>query len=395
MPTYPLATLAPTIDASGITAPTLSDIYQSLIASFQSIYGADIYIAPDSQDGQWLATLAQAIYDSNQAAIKLFQSFSPTYAQGNELSSLVKINGIKRQTATHSTATGNIVGVVGTVITNGVVKDSSGNLWNLPTTVTIPLAGTIAVTVTAQASGSLVIPAGQINQIYNPQYGWQSFTSTTDSIPGNPVENDAALRTRQSQSTALPALGIKAALFAAVGAVLGVTRYWIYENDTGVTDANGLPPHSITAVVQGGAVADIANAIWSKKPPGIQTNGTTSYTVYDQYGLPSVINYDVLTQTQIYFAVTIKALPGYVSTTGTALIAALVAFVNNLVIGEDVYTSQAQAAASLIGQAIGQTFYITSFTLGTAPAPVGTANIVIPYDSAAACATGNVVLTTT
>lgn len=394
MPTYPLATLAPTVDMTGISAPSYTDIYQSLVASFQAIYGSGIYISPDSQDGQWLAILAKAISDSNQAAVAVFQAFSPTYAQGAALSSLVKLNGLLRSVATNSTAVGTVIGVAGTIITNGVVQDANNNLWNLPASVVIPVGGSISVTVTAQKQGSIVALSGTINKIYTPQLGWQSFTSTGDAVPGMPIETDAALRSRQSVSAALPALGIRDAIYAAIGNVVGVTRLAVYENDTGITDANGIPAHSLSAVVQGGSSADIGAAI-GRKPPGAQTYGTTPVVVYDTYGLPTTINYFQLASVQIYFAVTIKALPGYVSTTGAALVAALVDFVNSLEIGEDVYAAQTQAAASLIGSAIGQTFYITSFTLGLSAAPVGTANLVIAFNEAAACSAANVGLTVT
>lgn len=395
MPTYPLPTLAPTINSSGISIPSYSDILLSLIASFQAIYGADIYIAPDSQDGQWLAVLAQAQHDSNLAAVKVYQSFSPTYAQGIELSSLVKINGLMRQAATYSTATGNVVGVAGTIITNGIVTDINGGKWNLPTSVTIPIGGSITVTVTAQTSGAMAVASGNINTIANPQLGWQSFASITDSVPGTAIEPDAILRARQVISTSLPSQGIKVGIMAALGNVPGVTRYTVYENDTGAVDVNGLPAHSFTAVVEGGAVADIAAAINSRKPPGIQTNGTTSSIVTDIYGLPTTINYDTLVSVPIYFDITIKALPGYVSTTGDALKAALSAFINTLVIGEDVYVSQAQAAAMLINQPLGQTYYITAFKLGIAPAPVGTTNLTIAYDTAASSLIADIGLTVT
>ena len=395
MPTYPLAILAPTINSTGISIPSYNDIYQSLIASFQAIYGSGIYIAPDSQDGQWLAILAKAINDSNQSAVAVFQAFAPTYAQGAGLSSLVKINGLLRNIATNSTAVGNVIGVAGTIITNGVVKDVNGNLWNLPASVTIPIGGSISVTVTAQVAGNTVAPASSINIVATPQLGWQSFSNTSNAVPGSPVEDDATLRIRQGASTSLPALGIKEAIYAAIGNVTGITRWTIYENDTGTTDANGIPAHSLSAVIEGGTVADITAAISNKKAPGAQTYGTTSGVVHDQFGLPSTINYYILASVPIYFAITIKALPGYVSTTGTALINALVAFVNSLTIGEDVYVTQAQASASLIGLGIGQTFYITSFTLGTAPTPVGTSNIVINFNQAASCAAANVGLTVT
>lgn len=395
MPTYPLATLAPTVDATGISAPSYSDVYQSLVATFQSIYGSGIYIAPDSQDGQWLAAIAKAIHDSNQAAIAVFQAFSPTYSQGAGLSSLVKLNGIQRLVPTKSTATGEVVGVAGTIITNGVVQDENNNLWDMPTSVTVPIGGAVTVTVTAQEDGAVIAPSGSINKIYNPQLGWQSFTSTADAVAGSPVESDAELRTRQTMSAALPALGIVDAIYAAISNATGVTRTFVYENDTSAADANGIPAHSICAVVQGGTVEDVGAAIGSRKPPGIQTYGTTSVVIHDSIGLPTTINFFQLALTQIYFAITIKALAGYVSTTGDALIAALVDFVNSLDIGEDIYTAQVQAAASLIGSSLGQTFYITDFKLGTAPAPAGTANISIAFNAAAVSSSANVSLTVT
>ncbi len=395
MPTYPLATLAPTIDQYGITAPTYNDIYQSLIASFQSIYGSDIYISPDSQDGQWLAVLAQAQHDSNQAAIAVYQSQSPSYAQGAGLSSLVKINGLTRQIATNSTAVGNVVGTVGTIVTNGVVEDANGNLWNLPASVTIPSLGTIAVTVTAQNQGAIFAVSGTINKIYNPQLGWQSFTSTSDAVPGAAVETDAALRARQSSSVALPALGIKESIFSSIGNVSGVQRWTVYENPTATTDVNGVPAHSFDVIVEGGTVTDIATTIAARKPPGIQTYGGTSYTVYDALGLPVVINFDVLGVVQTYYNITIKALGGYVGTYAADIQNAVTAFINSLGIGEDVYVPQVSAVASLINLPEGQTFKVTSVALGTAPSPVGASDIAIAFNQAASVLPANITITVT
>ena len=69
MTTYPLPTLACTIDATGISSPAYSDIFASLQASFQALYGSDSYIDDDSEDGQMLAIFAQLEADK-EAAIK-------------------------------------------------------------------------------------------------------------------------------------------------------------------------------------------------------------------------------------------------------------------------------------------------------------------------------------
>lgn len=381
--TFPLAILSPVVNATGINAPPYSDIYQSIIASFQLIYGSDIYIAPDSQDGQFIALLASAINDSNQAAIAVFQAYSPTYAQGAGLSAQVKINGLSREVATNSQAQGDVIGQVGTVILNGIVKDVNGELWNLPASVTIPISGVVSVTVFAQKLGSIVASAGTINSIQNPQLGWQSFINTVNATIGAPVETDAALRKRQAFSTALPSLSIKNGMEAAIGNVNGVTRFLLYENDTGANDVNGIPAHSLSAVVEGGISTDIGKAIQIKKPPGIQTFGATQVIVKDSKGFPIKINYFILDNVPTFFDVTIKALPGYVSSTGNAIKEAIVNYVNALLIGDDVYPSQVQGAASLIGTALDETFYITDFKLGLNASSLGFTPIVITFNQAA------------
>src|SRR5258708_5169476 len=246
---FPLAMLGPTITAAGITAPSYADILASLQASFQGIYGSDAVISPDSQDGQWLAVLAKGYFDVNQMAIAVYNAFSPAFAQGTGLSSLVKINGLKRLLATFSTAVGNVVGTAGTVVVNGVVSDNNGNLWALPPSVTIPGGGTISVTVVAQVQGNISALAGTINKISNPQVGWQSFVSTADAVPGLPVETDSALRNRQAVSTGLPATGPLGAMLGALANLPGATKVAVYENNSTTADANSAPAHSVYAVV--------------------------------------------------------------------------------------------------------------------------------------------------
>lgn len=392
MATYPLATLAAQVTSTGISAPSYNDILSSLTASFQGIYGSDAYLAPDSQDGQLLAVVAQAIYDCNQTAIAVYNQFSPQTAQGAGLSSVVKINGLNRLVPTNSTAVGNVVGTAGTTITNGVVKDINGNLWNLPASVTIPTGGSIAVTVTAQSAGAINAAIGDINTINTPTRGWQSFSNTSAATPGNPTESDATLRARQTVSTALPSQAIVDGIAAALGNVTGIEQYRVYENPTSTTDSNGAPAHCIYPVVYGGNVTDIAAAINVKKPPGTVTYGTTSVSVTNATGLPVSINFYEATVVTVPVAITIKALTGYVSTTGDAIIAAIVAYINALGIGGGLSNSVEQtgiiAAAKNI--AFGTTFNITSVAITG-----GSPDLAIAFNDLPMCATANVTLTVT
>lgn len=395
MTTYPLPTLASSIDSSGISAVQFANVRQSLIASMQQIFGSDIYLGSDSQDGQMIGVLAQAIFDTNQLAVNVFNNFSPTNAQEAALSSLVKINGIKRNVSSASTAIGNVVGTVGTVINNGIVSDDNGNLWGLPSIVTIPDAGYVTVTVVCQTVGAVSAATGTINAIFNPQLGWQSFTNTSPATLGNAVEKDSQLKARQTQSTSLPAQSIIDGILSNVANVSGVARFTGYDNDTSLTDSNGVPAHTIAITVKGGSNQDIVNAIGNTKPPGIPTFGTTSGSYVDSYGVAKTIHYSTLSEVNIYFAFTIKALNGYVSTTGTLIAETLAAFINTLSIGEDVYATQAMGAASLANLTIGQTFSIqmASFKLGTSSSPTTSTDIAIAFNAAAICSAANITIT--
>jgi uncharacterized phage protein gp47/JayE len=392
MTTYPLPTLAAQVTEEGISAPSFNDILQSLIATFKAIYGSDVYLEPDSQDYQLLAAFAMAINDQNQTMIAIYNGFSPVYAQGTGLSALVKINGLARMAATNSTAVLTITGVAGTVIEDGVVQDQAGNFWTLPPSVTIPSGGTISVSATCQTPGAISAAANTITQIVTVISGWQSVTNPSPATVGVDAESDAALRTRQAQSTSISAQTPLSSILAAVANVVGVTRYAIYENSTGSPDGNGVPGHSIAVVVEGGDVSAVALAIEATKSPGTGTYGTTSETVNDPAGLPITINFFELANTTIYVAVTIHALNGYVSSTGIAIVAAIVNFINSLPIGQELYFDWVLAAAVLPGP-LGLTYKITSVFIGTAPSPSLTADIPIAFNAAAASATADVTLT--
>lgn len=388
-----LTTIAPTIDANGITAPTYADVLAYLQDQYRSIYGADTYLEPDSQDGQLLGVFAKAISDVNSVAIAIYRSFSPATAQGDALSSNVKINGIVRKVASYSSADLVLVGQAGATITNGAAKDTNGVQWLLPATVTIPPSGTITVTATCATIGDVSARAGTINQIATPALGWQSVTNPADAAEGAPVEKDAVLRQRQTVSTALPSLTVLDGIIGAVANVPGVTRYVAYENDTSATDANGIPSHSISLVVEGGDATAIANAIAEKKTPGAGTYGTTAVIVTDIYGRPITIRFFRPVAAPIAATVTIKALTGYTSQTGQQIQQAVSDYINGVQIGGGLSGSvewgDALTAANSVGGGI--TFKLSGLTL-TGPRGAGTPDVALLFNEAASCTPANVTL---
>ncbi|WP_316442119.1 baseplate J/gp47 family protein [Escherichia coli] len=295
--------LSATVTAQGISAPDYQTILDTLTSYFRQIYGSDAYLEPDSKDGQMVALVALAVHDANNTAIGIYNSFSPTTAQAAALSSNVKINGITRKVATNSTADLLLTGTAGTTISNGSARDKNGIIWNFPASVAIGVDGTVLVTATCANSGSVAAMAGTITTINTPTRGWVSVTNPAAATVGSPAETDAELRIRQGQSVALSSITPFEGVDGAIANVAGVTRHKLYENDTGATDSNGLPPHSISAIVEGGDVTEIAQTIRGNKGQGTATYGTTSVTVPDTYGNPHVISFSRSTDVPIFVAI--------------------------------------------------------------------------------------------
>ncbi len=353
MTTYPLPTLGCTVTPTGISAPSYADIVASLQASFQSIYGSDSYIDPDSEDGQMLGIFARAQTDSNNATIAAYNNFSPATAVGTGLSSVVKINGLKRKASSFSTVDVVVVGQAGKVIQAGIVGDNQnlGTRWTLPGDILIPPGGSITVTATCTTPGAVAAAANAITVILTPVVGWQSVNNPSNASLGLPVEDDAQLRLRQSTSTALSAMTTLETMQGNLANLPGVGRLVIHENDTNSTDGDGVLAKSICVVIEGGDATAIATIIEQKKSLGCGTFGSTSVNVLDPGGQTITIKFDVLTYTQLFLEVVITPGNGYTDTIGSIVLAAVIQYINALTIGADVQLTKLYGPANLSGTA--------------------------------------------
>ena len=378
------------VDQSGLHYPDYPTVLTYLKSEYRTIYGADTYLEADSQDGQWVAILALAMFDSMQVAAAVYNSFSPLTAQKDALSRNVKINGIARLVASYSTADLTIVGQAGTIILNGQAKDTLDQKWNLPASVTIPVGGSIVVTATAEQVGAVSAAAGTITKIATPTLGWQTVNNVAAATIGDPVESDAELRRRQAQSTMIPSLSVMEGIVGAVASLAGVNRYRGYENDTNTTNADGIPAHAISLVVEGGTTQAIAEAIAAKKTPGTATYGSTSYTTHDQYGVPNIINFFRPTAATISIEVSLTARTGYLSTTADAIKAAVVDYIDNLLIGDDIYISKLYVPANLSNTVAADTFDVTQIRIKKGAGSWVTTNLTLAFNEIAQTALANV-----
>ena len=361
--TFFTSPLSVTITNAGISAPTYDQVLQELQNMMINIFGNDIILDNSTQDGQMLGILAQAITDANTAMIQVFNNFSPTYAQGNGLSSVVAINGLERQPATQSTAIVTITGQAYTTINNGTIRDENGYTWALPSSVTIGGSGSIQVTATCTTQGAIQAQPNTINTIQTPTQGWYSVTNPNAANVGQAQETDTQLRQRQAKSTMLPSQTVLQGITAAILSLPNVTYCKGYENNTNQTNSDGLPPYSFSMVVAGGDTQQIANVINNKRSLGVSTFGQTSNTLPDG----NVIKFQQAVTMWFYVEVDVNALTGFNENTISNIKQAIINYINNPAIGAQVWINKLKAAAEILPQNGGMEYTIQSLAMGWLP----------------------------
>lgn len=389
-----MAYTAPYVDDSGLHIPTYTDIRDDLIEQFKTIYGQDIYLDNDSQDYQMISAFALKTYDTMQLLQIVYNNHSPKTAVGTGLSSLVKLNGIARKSASHSTCVLTLTGTKGTTIAAGVVEDDQGNKWDLPGNLELK-GDTMEVTAECETLGAIEAPAGTITKIDTPQRGWTAVTNNVAAITGNPVETDEELRSRQSISVAIPGRNMLESTIAAIKAISGVSRCKVYDNDSNVTDENGIPGHSIAAVVEGGMDEDVAEAIYLRKGPGGGTYGTTVAEYINSDGLKNAIYFFRPIYREINVLVTIAKESGYSSAVADNIKSNIETFLNSLDIGTTVTILGIYSAiTAAIADKTSPSFSLVSVVMGISGGTMATANIPLDFNAVASVGAVKVEVTT-
>lgn len=373
------------IDEAGFHLADFEDFLAFNQDAFRQIYGQDVNLDADTQDGQWVTHIAQTQYDIASLCAATFNRFSPSTAEGDALRRQIKINGIKANPATHSTVDVVIVGTEGTVITNGKVRDSADNSWSLPASVTIPASGQITVTATADEDGPIEAAAGTVSRIGTPTDGWISVSNPSVAVPGKDAQSDAELRILQTNSTAQPSQSIMQGIQGELLSLDGVTRLRMYENDTSETDDNGIPSHSICAVVEGGDSNEIAEVLRRRKTAGTGTFGTTSIVLTDSAMMPITIKFFRPTTVSVKVKVTIDPLVGYASTYAEELKQQVCDYINSLGIGSTLYLSKLYVPANLENNTNDSTYDIVSIETAEGEGDFSAQNITTEFNEVLQC----------
>ncbi len=158
-----------------------------------------------------------------------------------------------------------------TTVPAGTIFESvtTGSRWTLDQQWTLDSSGRAVVDITCTEVGPIEADAGTITRIITTVPGLTSCNNPSPATPGTEIESDSSLRVKRATAVGRPGNNQIDSMLGELYAVDGTRRVKVYENDTNTTDSNGLPPHSIAPIIDGGTDADVAMAIYTKKNPGV------------------------------------------------------------------------------------------------------------------------------
>lgn len=293
------------ISNTGLVIERLDAILTRLSQSMRDIYGQDINLNADTQDGQFIGILSQGVADFNEVLAGVYAMSDPTTAVGRWLDIQLKYAGLERNRATFSYLNDVQFTVVNnTIIPDGyTLTDENGTEWT--TTNTATSTGTsLVMQLRSVEVGAFHLASGKPLTPKTIVLGVQAVTTTSDSVLGRLQESDQSALARFLRSYSINNLDDREGTEAALLALTDVRDAKVYENYTNATDANGVEAHSINAVVLGGVDEDIAETIRRKKAVGCGLQGSQTVTLFYE-GMDRVIKFDRSTAVNISATITV------------------------------------------------------------------------------------------
>lgn len=273
----------------GFVAPLQSAVLAGVQTDIDQAFGGGVNPGLTTVQGQLATSEAAVVANTNDAVVNLFRQFDPAYATGRAQDALARIYFLSRKPAQPTVVEALCTGGQGVIIPVGAqARAADGNIYTCtdgtdPVT-GIPATGNITLTFACNVDGPIACPAGSLTTIFRAIPGWDTINNVADGVLGTLVESRSEFEARRAASVALNARGSLTSVRGAVLDVTDVLDAYVTENTTsspitirGATVA----AKSLYVSAVGGTDSDVATAIWKKKAPGCDYNGSTTVTVYD------------------------------------------------------------------------------------------------------------------
>lgn len=381
------------LTTEGFERPLQADIVDDIASDLRGTVSAQLDMSESTFIGNVSNIVADRVALAYEALEEAVVMLDPDNATGERLVSLALLTGTERRAAQPGSVTitctlaASTVFVAESLVVHAV--DDPTSRWLNRDDVETTTAGTYDITFLSEVSGSdAVAAAGTLTVIASPLAGFSLATNAADATPGRDLEDIEDLRARREDELALGGSGTVDAIRADVLQLDGMLEVLVEENTTDAT-VGALTPHSLRVVVWDGDPGvvdddDIAQAIYLTAPAGIAVIGTVVGTATRIDASTTTRAFERAAVVDIYVSADIESTSGVLASDVKAAIAAAMPEL----IGGDVKYNKISAAVFIDG-----VDDFASLTIGTAPSPVGTSNIVIGNTQIAQLDLSNIVLT--
>lgn len=313
------------IGVNGIVTQSLPEIISDITTDFKDVYGQNINVESNSPDGQMINILAQIKKDVLDLCVQYYNNLDTERVIGIPQQILYKLNNCIIKAYNYSYVYVN-VSVSKSVNLQGLdadienpdgvgytVSDGNGNRWILAESQTLTV-GTHTLNFRAAELGNVTATPNTITIMETVIAGVISVTNPANNyITGATGESDSEFRLRRNQTVSSPSQGFEDALQGQLLNLDNVTQAKVYSNRDSSTQ-NGIPAHTVWVIVEGGASADIGQAIYANVPPGIPMKGTQSALVQRPYGNTETVYYDNPTAVNLYVKMDVQWISGNIDT---------------------------------------------------------------------------------
>lgn len=341
------------VTPTGFVKKPLSVILEEMAAYQRATIDPNWNTEADTLAGQYNGIFADQVAQLWEVLEAEYYALSRD-ADANALDIIGSLTGTPRRGATKSTVTltlnlnASITVPAGSIVS--VNGDPSIRVVTLADAVRGGSPGTVDVDAEAETAGSVHANPGTLTVIATPVVGWNSVTNAGALTGGEGIEDDDAYRRRQYAELAAGGGGSVPGIRADILDLGDEISCIVLENDADTT-VDGMPPHSVEAVVQGGDPQDIAEVLFASKSGGIKTHGNQSpVSVTDEQGIDHEVRFSRPVEVPVYVAIgltTVGDYSGFEDEVRTAIRTALITRSSDgyLDIGTDVYAAQIVRAA--------------------------------------------------
>jgi hypothetical protein len=252
----------PVITAEGIEIPTVELLLEQIAEEQRANIDPTLDTSPESPEGQMNGIFASHMREAWEVIALLF-NLSPADAEDFMLDWISSLTGTFREGATRSTFRGVRSVSVNLEPGTSLPIGSEAHVLDKPdirfrTTEEVENAtaspADVLVEMESLDFGPIVANANTLTVIATPVLGWNSVTNPTDAEPGRLRESDAELRTKRERELRKPGTATVDAIAVDLESIeyegeTPVESAIVFQNTTSVTDARGLPPRSIEALV--------------------------------------------------------------------------------------------------------------------------------------------------